>query len=223
MKPKKITTSSVPQNPIKTKKLVIDKEKIIFNFTLFNGNSINLDYFNNYYLDLHHAINAVGIFIEKIKAIENKTLKEVFDSRNKRQAHCHIIETKEEIDLIEKILLEGYKFPENRIKEFEKTYYQFSLDNGSRIIFHKIDNIFILLFIDNNHMIYKNKSRNIKIKEAHKFPSLLAPNKIPYTEEENKIRTEIITLISMCDTKNKEVKEIVDILKEIIDYQDIYV
>ena len=180
MKPKKITTSSVPQNPIKTKKLVIDKEKIIFNFTLFNGNSINLDYFNNYYLDLHHAINAVGIFIEKIKAIENKTLKEVFDSRNKRQAHCHIIETKEEIDLIEKILLEGYKFPENRIKEFEKTYYQFSLDNGSRI-------------------------------------------KIPYTEEENKIRTEIITLISMCDTKNKEVKEIVDILKEIIDYQDIYV
>ena len=53
----------------------IENDKPIFSFTHFNGHSIKIDGFNNYYSNSQKSTNAVYCFIDKIKKCNKKQLK----------------------------------------------------------------------------------------------------------------------------------------------------
>ncbi len=167
-----IKPSVEPQKIIKTiPHKNINNETPIILFTYFNGRSVETDSFNNYYANHEKAVSEVYSFISKIKVIQQKSIKELFNGTDKKQLHCHPIKSEREIERINNVLVEGYEFSIQMVENFENDYFEFGLDNGSRVIFVKIDNIFNLLFIDNNHMIYKESSRLLKCKSLFECPS----------------------------------------------------
>ncbi len=219
----KIKTYITPQNSIKTiSNININDDTPIVMFTHFNGYSVKVNGFNNYYINSEKSIDAVYSFIEKIKVIQQKKISDLFNGRSKKQMHCHPIKGKREVERINNVLLNGYKFPKNMVDNFENNYFEFSLDNGSRVIFVRIDNIFELLFIDNNHMIYKESSKFLKHKETYEYPSCLGKIDFEYDYDEKRIR-EIVELL-IDSHKNGEfnsLDEFVDNLEELIDYTDV--
>ena len=154
--------------------------------------------------------------------MQQKTIKELTSGKIKHQLHFHPIEGKREIERINDVLLNGYHFSKDMVMNFENSYYEFSLDNGSRVIFVKIDNIFELLFIDNNHMIYKESSRILKHKESYSYPSCLGKINFSYDYDEKSARE--ILEIMLEAYKNGEfdnLNDFVNNLKELIyDYVD---
>lgn len=203
-----------PKKSIKaTSGVNIENEKPIILFTHFNGYSVKINGFNNYYLNSEKSISAVYSFIDKIKNIQQKTIKELSDQSTKKQLHCHKIENRREIDRINSVLLEGYLFPKIMVENFENSYYEFALDNGSRVIFVRIDNIFELLFVDNNHMIYKESSRFIKFKEGYEYPSCLGKIDFSYDYEEKNVRDAVELMITAY--KNEEIDNLEDFVNEL--------
>ena len=60
-----------------------------------------------------------------------------------------------------------------KVDEFERMYFEFSFSNGKRVIGTKIyENIFQILFIDCNHLICIESSRNVKIKNGYSVQSV---------------------------------------------------
>ena len=94
---------------------------------------------------------------------------------------------------LENILKKGYLFNETKIKSFENTYYEISFGDGHRMICSKVDNFFELLFIDTNHMIYRETSRFLGAKQNYKYPSCFG--KINF--DENYFEVQIIDLAKM--------------------------
>ena len=221
-KTNKIKPYLLPKNPIKTiSKININDETPIIMFTYFNGYSVKINGFNNYYINIEKSINAVYSFFEKIKVIQRMKISDLFNTKNKKQLHCHPIRERRKIEIINNVLLDGYNFPKEMIDNFENYYFEFSLDNGSRVIFVKIDNIFELLFIDNNHMIYKESSRFLKHKEKYGYPSCLGKISFEHDYEEKNIREIVEMLIE--SHKNGEFEnldEFVENLEELIDYSE---
>jgi Mn-dependent DtxR family transcriptional regulator len=107
--------------------------------------------------------------------------------------HFHPINTEREVRRIENILKKGYLFNETKIKSFENTYYEISFGDGHRMICSKVDNFFELLFIDTNHMIYRETSRFLGAKQNYKYPSCFG--KINF--DENYFEVQIIDLAKM--------------------------
>ena len=221
-KTNKIKPYLLPQNSIKTiSKININDDTPIIMFTHFNGYSVKINGFNNYYINSEKSIDAVCSFFEKIKIIQKMKISDLFNTKNKRQLHCHPIREKREIERINNVLLNGYNFPKETVDNFENYYFEFSLDNGSRVIFVKIDNIFELLFIDNNHMIYKESSRFLKHKETYEYPSCLGKINFEHDYDEKSVREVVEILIE--SHKNGEFEsldEFVDNLEELIDYSE---
>ena len=150
----------------------IPADKICFSFIYFQLESISIHGFNNYYPNKLSSINAVNDFFETIKQMGRKTKKELFTNEMKEYFHLHEIRDDDEIELIERILREGYKFPQKHIDQFERTYIQFSTTGGKRVIAALLHGtLFECLFFDNNHFIYRESCKNIKEKQGYKIKS----------------------------------------------------
>lgn len=146
--------------------------KIVFSFSFFNGNSININDFNNYYANNSDTTKAVCDFFETLKAISNFEIKQFFSPAIKTQFHYNEFDDNKVIDRIENILIEGYGLSRRKVDEFERLYFEFSFSNGKRAIGTKIyDNIFEILFIDCNHMVCLESCRTPKIKMKYNCPS----------------------------------------------------
>ena len=77
-----------------------------------------------------------------------------------------------QVDLIERVLVDGYGFPQQFVDNFERSYIEFSTKNGKRVIAALMyGTLFECLFLDPNHFICPKKSRNIKFKESFIIPS----------------------------------------------------
>ena len=111
-------------------------------------------------------------FFETIRLPSNLESKELFTANMKKQYHYNEFTDDLIIDRIEDILVKGYKMPKSKIDEFERNYFEFSFGNGRRVIGTKVyDNIFQILFIDCNHLVCIDSSRNVNLKNSFNYPS----------------------------------------------------
>lgn len=195
-----------------------ESKRPVILFSYFNGNSIRINGFNNCYKDNKSSIKSVHAFIAKIKELQGKTISELFNSKLSRQLHCHPIRESKPINRIKKILKIGYNFSDNVLESFEDNYYEFALDNGERVIFVKVDNIFELLFIDNNHMVYKESSRLLKNKQLYECPSCFGV--INFADEPQEYNTKEILKLVIKDYEDgniSDLDEFVTVLKELLE------
>lgn len=147
--------------------------RILFSFSFFNGESIKIKNFNNYYANEYDAQKSINDLFKTLKEISKLNIKELLSNNYKKQFHYNEFNDNLIIDRIERVLIDGYKMPENKVNEFERLYFELSFSNGIRLIGTKIDNnIFEILFIDSNHMICKESSRMLNIKEKYEYPSI---------------------------------------------------
>ena len=146
--------------------------KIVFSFSFFNGHSIVINDFNNFYANNSDAIKAVSDFFQTLKDISSFEIKQFFSPAIKTQFHYNEFDDNKVIDRIENILINGYGISKKKVDEFERLYFEFSFSNGKRAIGTKIyDNIFEILFIDCNHMVCLESCRVPKIKMKYNCPS----------------------------------------------------
>lgn len=212
MNTSKIKNKNISKQYIPVTKVNSSEDKPIFMFNNFCCESVEIDGFNNCYRNQQKAIRAVNSFFEKIKSLEKMRLIDAMKTN-----HFHPINTAREVRRIENILRKGYLFNETKIKSFENTYYEIAFGDGHRMICSKVDNFFELLFIDVNHMIYKETSRFLGAKESYKYPSCFG--KIDF--DKSYFEVEIIDMAKMIvDDYEKgnitDSKEIIDNLKYLI-------
>jgi|GEM_PF-2171891 hypothetical protein len=188
MNTSKIKNKNIKKQYIPVTEVNNSEDKPIFMFNNFCCESIEVEDFNNFYCNQQKSISAVNSFFEKIKSLEKMKLIDAIKTN-----HFHPINTEREVRRIENILKKGYLFNETKIKSFENTYYEISFGDGHRMICSKVDNFFELLFIDTNHMIYRETSRFLGAKQNYKYPSCFG--KINF--DENYFEVQIIDLAKM--------------------------
>ncbi len=197
----------------------VNDKKVSFSFSNFQTHSININSFNNYYFDVKSSRNAVSDFFTIISSISNLDLQELFSKSNKKEYHLNKLDDEELISRIEYVLMNGYSFPKERIDEFEHLYFEFQISDGKRVICYIVDNVICPLFIDCNHMICKESSRNIKSKALYKIPSSfykLNEKDLSIQEKDNSdYIKEIINEYQMNNSMTSD--EIIDLLREIVD------
>ena len=67
----------------------------------------------------------------------------------KKQYHYNEFNDNKFIDRIESILVNGYNMTQEKVDEFERTYFEFAFGNGKRVIGTRIfENIFQMWFIN---------------------------------------------------------------------------
>lgn len=151
---------------------VIPEEQICFSFKYFQTNSVRVRKFNNFYLNQISSINAVNDFFETVKQMGRLPKNKLFSPEYKEQFHLNQIDEDEVINLIEYVLREGYGFSQKNIDNFERTYMEFSTTNGKRVICALLyGTLFECLFLDPNHLICRDSSRNVKVKEGYQVKS----------------------------------------------------
>ena len=192
--------------------------KIVFSFSFFNGHSISINDFNNFYANNSDAVKSVSDFFQTLNAISNFEIKQFFSPAIKTQFHYNEFDDNKVIDRVENILINGYRFSRKKVDEFERLYFEFSFSNGKRAIGTKIyDNIFEILFIDCNHMVCLESSRTPKIKMKYNSPSLFGKfdKEISITEFD---KDELLEML-IVSAKNGDYTSIDDFVK---DYDDLF-
>lgn len=193
--------------------------KIVFDFTYFQTNSISINGFNNNYKNKMESINAVGDIFETFKNINIYDKNQFFSPAIKKQFHYNQFENDDSIDLIERVLIEGYGMPKGKVEEFERLYFEFACDDGKRVIGTKIhDNILSILFLDPNHLIYKPACRNIKEKMMYSIPGVFAKWKNDELSKQDFNQNEYLKMIveDYNRGKYKSIDEVIENLKSII-------
>lgn len=150
----------------------IPESRVCFSFNYFKKESVKIPGFNNFYRDKLASINSVNDFFDTLRDMGKYQKDALFSKDVKRIFHLNEISNDKSIDLIEKVLIEGYDFPQGLVDNFERTYMEFSTKNGRRVIAALMyGTLFECLFLDPNHLICPEKSRNIKAKELFMIPS----------------------------------------------------
>lgn len=146
--------------------------RILFSFRFFNGESVRVGDFNNYYANSKDAQLAAVDLFSKMKNYSAMKMSEVSSGYSKRQLHCNRIDEAKNVVRIEKILREGYKVPERSIKDYEGMYHEIGLADGGRIIAVQYQNVFDVLFVDCNHLVCNDSARFAAAKANYNYPSL---------------------------------------------------
>lgn len=121
--------------------------RIVFSFSFFNGQSICISDFNNFYATRSDSMKSVSDFFQTFKDISNFEIKQFFSPAVKTQFHYNEFDDNKVIDRIENILIDGYGIPKQKVDEFERLYFEFSFSNGKRAIGTRIyDNIFEIVY-----------------------------------------------------------------------------
>lgn len=192
------------------------KDKLSISFKYFKPECIKIDDFSNFYGSDQAARKATSDFIKILKDISNEDIKSVFSALKKRQLHLNEIKDEKSITLIENILLNGYGFPKRVIDEFEREFFEIMADgDGGRVIFIKEDNVIDPLFIDTNHMICPQASRDLKKKMAFSHPGLLhfSQEQNNYYREEEE-RVELLKIL-IEDAKKGQYKTVDELINEL--------
>lgn len=150
----------------------IPEYKICFSFNFFKEYSIRIHDFNNYYQNKLSSINSVNDFIDTIREMGKYSKNELFSKNIKKEFHLNEIHDNRSIDLIEKVLIDGYKMPQDFVDTFERTYIEFSTKSGKRVIAALMyGTLFECLFLDPNHLICPKSSRKRKEKMIYNIHS----------------------------------------------------
>ncbi len=215
----KVPTNGRGETLVKVGKHRAVDERIVFSFSFFNGHSIKISNFNNFYGNKADAVNAVGDFFETLKSISTMAINQFFPSSFKTQFHYNEFNDDNIIDRIEGVLINGYGMPREKVDEFERMYFEFAFSNGKRAIGTKIyDNIFEILFLDNNHLICRESSRDVKIKYGFGSPSVFS--KVDFAGDFKEYdRKELLNML-IDSAKRGECTSLDEFIK---DYDDLFV
>lgn len=221
---KSFSSYQIPKNPEKS--LIVPKndlstyDKIVFDFTYFKTHSISINGFNNCYKDKKESIDAVSDFFETLKNINSYNKNDFFEPSIKKQFHYNEFTDNKVIDKIEKVLVSGYGMPIKKVNEFERTYFEFSFNDGKRVIGTKIyGNIFSILFLDPNHLICEESSRNVKSKILYAIPTVFSKIENDFLSKEDFNKNEYLKMIvdDYNNGKYNTMNDIIEDLKSIID------
>ena len=161
----------------------------IFSFEYFCGKSISINKsFNNFYKNEHSAAMTVGTFFVRLKELSKHPISEL---THLSSLHYHPIRDTKEVSIIEEVLKEYGSIDEETIKNFEQAYVQFSIYDGGRIICHKNDYTFYVLFPDPGHLIYSNTSRDFVNKLSYKIPGYFCMEDV-YGRKSNHDKIELL-------------------------------
>lgn len=155
----------------------VDDLLTAFSFKYFVPKSIRLDDFNNFYSNEDEMHLVLYDIFERMKMISTNKVKENFSPQNKKSLRLKSLEERKGKDIIsrlERILAEGFGVPKGTIEQFDRTYFEFEIEDGGRVICIKQDNILHLLFIDNNHFVCRDAAREKfnKEKDKNSYPFL---------------------------------------------------
>lgn len=180
--PSKNNKSLIKESTIPTK-----EGKIVFSFSNFLKESIVYNDFNNMYANKMDSINAVKDFFDSLKIISTLTISQLCNYSFKKQFHYNEFKEQDIIDRIDDILINGYNWPEQFVKnDLEAMYFEFQFSNGKRVIGTKVeDNVFSILFLDPNHLICKESSRDVKRKQDYSIPSIFEGWQSTYVDSIN--------------------------------------
>ena len=208
------------KSPVKKSNIIKLDDHNLFSFSCFNGKSVRLKDFNNYYANRNDAIKSISDFFNTLTIISNMKKNEICSNDKKKELHYNEFHDDKIIDVIENILFDGYGMSRNKIDDFERTYFEISFSNGKRVIGTKIyDNVFELLFIDCNHMVCIDSSRMIKKKMKYNYPGLFAKidNNENYREYE---KDELLKMLIM-EAKNGEYNDINEFVNDCVELLNI--
>lgn len=192
-----VITSNI-ENLISSSGISFDN-KLVFNFEHFALKSIVIDDFNNFYANVNEAKHAVKDFFDTLKTICSFDIKTFYSPHIKKQFHFNLLNDKLIVKRIKHILIDGYGFPDKLLLEMENSFCEFSFSNGKRVIGYLINNnTFGVLFIDNNHLVCIDSSRNVKTKMLFNYPSLFGS----YVDNGVSIDVDEIIKMMFDDAKN---------------------
>lgn len=199
------------------------QREIVFSFSKFQKESIKCRDFNNFYPTKLDAVNAMKDFFVSSIDLSKRTPDELCEYSLKEQYHYNEFENQTIVKRIENVLINGYKMSSKTVEQLEGMYFEFYFSNGKRAIGTRIDeNIFSILFLDSNHLICKESSRNAKMKEDFMIPTILEgwDNSIEKTNEINKNDYVNIIIESIENNKYEKFEEILNDLKDVLDISD---
>lgn len=195
-----------------------ENNKIVFSFFNFKTESIQYKDFNNMYENEYETKKAVSDFFESLKIISGLTLDMLVEPGMKKQFHYNQFTNDKIIDRIEDILINGYKMNEYIVKnQFERTYFEFQFRDGKRVIGTRIENnIFSLLFLDPNHLVCAESSRNIKRKSLYKIPGLFSSKNEDYKASNTADIKEYLEEAIKEFEKNRNTTDLLNYIKDVI-------
>lgn len=161
----------------------LNKMPVVFSLDTFAWKSIKEKDFNNYCVSKDSSRDQAEQFLKTLRVLSGISVGKLISNEMKKSLRFKEIrdETGEEIERIERVL-KKLGMPSGKIEDFERSYHEFSVNNGMRIICVKEDNILHLLFIDNNHMICQDSSRFLAQKQLFNVPCVF-DSKYNYSED----------------------------------------
>ncbi len=196
----------------------IPNEKICFSFSYFKRNSVRVGEFNNYYETKVGGINAVNDLFQTMGEMSRLNRTELYSNAYKKQFHLNNIKDNSQIDRIEKVLRDGYGFPDGLIDSFERSYTEFAFGDGKRAITATFyGSLFEFLFLDPNHLICSEFARDIKQKDKYNEKSGFVEWNMDDFESKEKVIMEYLDLLiedykdDKIETKEKFIEDYTEI------------
>mgnify|MGYP003301426101 CR=1 FL=1 len=194
----------------------------LLSFRYFNPKSIKVGDFNNYYANRNSALKAVIEFVVALKNLSQINHREVFSNQYLKSIRVKQIRNDDKaVARIEKVLAEGYNFPPMLIDQFERSYIEIAFGDGHRAISICVDGIIEVLFIDNNHLICRESSREnrLKLKESFGFPCLLDSIHIK-NDNHKECNVAELVIQEMENDKHMKAADAIKLYYELMGYED---
>ena len=163
------------------KELTNNRERaIVFSFSNFQKESIKCRDFNNTY-----------------------TPSQLFEPALKEQYHYNEFKDELHIQRIENVLINGYNMKSEKVKQFEKIYFEFQFSDGKRVIGIKIE--------ENDKFYFEYIKGNVKMAKKSGFSELIA---FPDLDKKYECETLFASFSArLPDKRRNDIKEILDTWK----------
>lgn len=156
------------KNNVPTSKISgITNKNIIFSYKYFNCQSLKNDIFNNCFFSMGEYAKWITMFFKKISNYSSMEIGEIMSAG--KSTRFHPVQNSELIKL--KDILKSINIDCDKIfsQEEGNQFYELSVETGQgRLFGYLIENIYYILLLDPNHLIYMNTSKGGKQDLLHK-------------------------------------------------------
>jgi hypothetical protein len=145
----------------------LNKKNIIISYRYFNCISSKNRNFNNCFSGMYDYSIWITFFLKRITEFSTMSISELINAST--STRFHPVENKHLKKLKYVICNTGLKVDELFAQDESQNYYELSFGTGNgRIFGYLIENIYYVLLLDPNHLIYKNASKGGQQDLLHK-------------------------------------------------------